>query len=90
MNFRASNLSAAVQVANNRVALAALRAKYGARQISATDAAIGTVLSQPLRPAMPDPDPHPLRFGWIFESLPLNEREQASVKLHQPAALARD
>ncbi len=55
----------------------------------AVELAVGTVLSQPLRPALPESSPHPLRYGWLFESAPLSEAEAASVRLHQPSALVR-
>lgn len=84
-----SPLAAAGQVMCNRISLVPLRAQPRRRDLHPVELAIGTVLSQPLRPAMPEPSPHPLRFGWIFESLELTDAEQASVKLHSPGSLVR-
>lgn len=51
--------------------------------------AIGTILSQPLRPAKPETNFHPLRFGWYFESLPLDGAAKLSVERRTPASLIR-
>jgi hypothetical protein len=39
---------------------------------------------------MPERNPHPLRFGWVYESAPLSEAQIASVKRHAPDALVRE
>lgn len=81
-------LVAAGRVMCNRLALSGLGKN---RQfITLVQLAYGTVLSQPLRPAMPDPRPHPLRFGWVFESLPLDEQAVASIRKSSPASLVTE
>lgn len=83
-----SPLAASARVHCNRLQLGALRSTVKApRYMRVTELVLGTLLSQPLRPAMPDPNPHPLRFGWYFESSPLSEAEAASVRLHSPDSL---
>lgn len=84
---RVSPLVAAGRVMCNRLQLGRVKREATRHSIRPVELAIGTVLCQPLRPAMPDPNPHPLRWGWEFESLPLSDAEQASVKLHSPGSL---
>lgn len=90
MSQRLNPLVAAARVMCNRISLSPLQQKYGkAPMLPAGVLAAGTVLSQPLRPAMPDPNPHPLRFGYIFESRDLTEAEVASLRLHRTGQLVR-
>lgn len=84
--FRLTRSAVAAKLESTRPALAVARSTR-LRPVSAVELAVGMVLSQPLRPAMPDPDPHPLRFGWSFESLPLTEAQAASVRLHSPESI---
>lgn len=84
-------LVAAGRVHCNGLQLSRLRATVKApRQMHVVQLALGTLLSEPLRPAMPDPNPHPLRFGWYFESLPLDDAQIESVRRHNPASLAEE
>lgn len=70
MSPRPSPLAAAAKVLCNRIWLEPKRKAYGLPLVHERALAIGTVLSQPLRPAMPDESPHPLRHGWFFEASP--------------------
>jgi hypothetical protein len=87
--YRPSVLAAAAKVHCNALALAPMRRRYTRPFVREVELAIGTVLSLPLRPAMPDPHPHPLRFGWLFESRDLTEAEIASVRRHNPLSLVK-
>ena len=80
--------SAAARVLCNRITLGEFSKSKPVLHV--VQLAYGMVLSQPLRPAMPDPNPHPLRFGWYFESLPLTDEQIASVKLRSPGSLVRE
>jgi hypothetical protein len=85
-----SPLAAAARVHCNRLQLAQLRSTVKLRPIPAAQLALGMLLSAPLRPAMPDPNPHPLKYGWVFESAPLTDAEIASVRLHNPQYLTEE
>jgi hypothetical protein len=84
-------LAVAARVHCNKLQLEQLRSTVKLpSHVHIVQLALGTLLSAPLRPAMPDPSPHPLKYGWIFESAPLSDAGAASVRLHSPQHLSEE
>lgn len=77
---RLSRLAVFSKLMCNELQLQSLRAARAAPVLQSAALACGTVLSRPLSPAWPDEQPEPLRYGYVFESLPLSEEAQAWMR----------
>lgn len=87
---RLSLLAATSRLLCNEIQLQRLRAGAVAPVLQSAALACGTVLSQPLRPAWPDEAPDPMRFGYLFESLPLHEEALATWQGPSRLCLVRE